>query len=88
MTETFPQYRESPCRLPEYFFLEVNEECYRIRVPWIAIQAVVEIIESPQGERKHSVRWNYIPGPRITRLVSTGGAEYLLSLAREEGWIE
>lgn len=88
MTETFPQYRESPLRLPEMFFLKIGTECYRIRVPWIAIQAVVEIIESPQGNREHSITWNCIPGPKITRELSTGGAEHILSLAREEGWIE
>lgn len=88
MTETFPKYRDSPLRLPEYFFLNMDGECYRIRVPWISIQAVVEIIESPQGDREHSITWSYIPGPKITRQMSSGGAEHLLDLAREEGWIE
>lgn len=88
MSETFPPYRESPLRLPEYFFLEMNGQRYRLRVPWIAIRAVVDIIESPQGTREHPISWNYIPGPMITRQMSTGGAEHILSLAHAEGWIE
>lgn len=88
MSETFPRYRESPCRLPEYFFLEMPDRCYRVRVPWIAIQTVIDIIDSPQGNREHEISWNYIPGPMMKRSMSTGGAERLIAIAREEGWIE
>jgi hypothetical protein len=86
MTETFPQYQ--PLRQPEYFILKHQGQISRIRVPWIAIRAVVEIIESSQGRRELEISWGYIPGPATTRLISRGSADYLLMMAKEEGWIE
>ena len=86
MTEEFPRY--GALRQPEYFFLKTSEKCYRLRVPWLCVQTVLEIIESPQGERVFDITYGYMPGPAAHRLISVGATEFLLKWATEEGWIE
>ena len=86
MSEAFPRY--GALRQSEYFFLKTPERCYRLRVPWLCVQSLSVIIESPQGDRSVPIRWNYIPGPEITRLISVGAALHIIDWAKEEGWIE
>lgn len=86
MSEIFPEYRA--IRQPMYFFLQTPERLFRIRVPWLSVQAVVEIIESPQGHREYEITFAHIPGPEVTRRISSAVASHLIELAREERWIE
>ncbi|NLV26860.1 MAG: hypothetical protein GXY48_06810 [Methanomicrobiales archaeon] len=86
MSEEFPRY--GPLRLPEYFFLKTPEKCHRLRVPWLYVKAFTEVIDSPQGCRSVPISWNHMPGPKITRKISTGTALHILGWAKEEGWIE
>lgn len=91
MTEAMPSYGTGPMkdlRQPEYFILKTEEKIFRLRVPWSCIQAVVSIIESPQGCRAHQISWNHMPGPAKRRLISIGAAAHILEWARGEGWIE
>ena len=86
MTEAMPPYM--PLRQPEYFILKTEEKIFRLRVPWLCVQAIISIIESPQGPRSHPISWNHMPGPAIERQISIGAAVYIFEWARGEGWIE
>ena len=86
MTEAMPRYEA--LRQPEYFFLKTEEKLFRLRVPWLCVQAVVSIIESPQGCRAPSISWNHMPGPVNECKISIGAAAHILEWARGEGWIE
>jgi len=86
MSEVYPLYRVH--HPPEYFFLKTAERLFRIRVPWLSVQMVIGIIESPQGPRELEISYGFIPGPEIIWKISEGAASHLLELAEEEGWIE
>ena len=91
MSEQMPQYGTGPTRplrQPEYFFIRTPEKIFRLRVPWLCVQAVIEIIESPQGHRTHQISWGYMPGPEVARMISTGAAAHILEWGNIEGWIE
>jgi len=85
MSEELPRYGQNQ---PEYFFLHRPTGIVRIRVPFLYVQAVLDIIGSPQGKLEHSISHGYIPGPVRVTEVSTGTMDHLLRMAEEEGWYD
>jgi len=87
MTEAAIPYN---CRLrqPEYFFLETPDTIIRLRVPWLCVRTVLEILQTPQGAREHAITYDHMPGPATKQLISDGAMAFLLEWAGEEGWIE